>query len=425
MSAARSLTPTSEAAELLIQLLADPDVVLQQNAATWMSIAREAARQGVLPLLYARMRTLPAGTVPAEVLRLVNERYIELALQSALIFRELEIIATALADRGIPVMLLKGLHLAVDVYQARPQRTMGDIDIMVPRDRLADAEQALAAAGFGVQPVADLDDFCRTNPHLPRMTPPLGRGVGVEVHWTIERPTSPFDIRHEELWEHARTVNVDGRVMHVLSPEQLALHLCLHACFHHRFEHTPLKQLCDLAVLLKRYGTELDWDVLIGTAQRWRVGSFVRFTLLLTHDLFGVEVPKSVRALSADAEEARLLENARAFILNCTIAVPTAFQHALRARSLPKRFSGTAVHVFPPPARLAAIYNLPRGSARVFLWYLVRPFDLLMRKGRMTLELLMPGRTRRRLRYSEENRALLKQSLRKWAHAAQPPADHA
>ncbi|HEX6064698.1 MAG TPA: hypothetical protein VFZ04_10790, partial [Longimicrobiales bacterium] len=154
-------------------------------------------------------------------------------------------------------------------------------------------------------------------------------------------------------------------------------------------------------------------------------GSFVRFTLLLTHELFGAEVPNSVQALPADADEARLLENARAFILNCTMAVPTAFQHALRARSLPKRFSGTAVHVFPPPARLAAIYNLPRGSARVFLWYLVRPFDLLMRKGRMTLELLMPGRTRRRLRYSEENRALLKQSLRKWAHAARPPADNA
>ena len=418
-------TATPEAAELLIQLLADPKLVLHRDAATWMSIAREGARQGVLPLVHARLRAQPPGAVPAEVLNIVNERYIELALQSSLIFRELADIATALGDRGVPLMLLKGLHLAVDVYDARPLRTMGDIDIMVPRDRLADAERALAAAGFGVQPVADLTDFCRTNPHLPRMAPPRGRGIGVEVHWTIERPTSPFDIRHEELWAHARTIDVDGRAMHVLTPEHLALHLCLHACFHHRFEHTPLKQLCDLAVLLKRYREEIDWDVLIGTAERWRVGPFVRFTLLLTHELLGAEVPNAIQALPADPEEARLLENARAFILNCTIAVPTAFRQAVRARSLPKRMSAAAGHLFPPPARMAAIYNLRRGSARMFAWYLVRPFDLLLRKGRMTMELLMPGRARRRLRYSEENRAMLKQSLREWAHGARPPAGHA
>ena len=74
---------------------------------------------------------------------------------------------------------------------------------------------------------------------------------------------------------------------------------------------------------------------------------------------------------------------------------------------------------------MAAIYNLRRGSARMFAWYLVRPFDLLLRKGRMTMELLMPGRARRRLRYSEENRAMLKPSLREWAHGARPPAGHA
>ena len=423
MRVAVHTSATPEAAELLVELLADPAVVIQTDEATWLSIAREASRQGVLPLFHARIRELPAGSVPATTTQAVHERYVQLALQSALIFRELDLIARTLAERDIPVMLLKGLHLAADVYDVPAMRTMGDIDVMVPRDRLADAALALAAAGFDSPPVADLDEFCRTNSHLPRMEPPDGRGVGVEVHWTIELPTSPFDIRPPDLWASARTLTINNRSVHVLSPEHLVLHLCLHACFHHGFGHTPLKQLCDIAATLRRYQTQIDWDVVVGTAERWGIQSFVRFTLLLTRELLRVDVPKAIDVLPADADEARLIENARAFILNCTLTMPVALSRVVRARTWTGRLHRAAVNIFPPPARIAAIYGLPPTSRRVYLWYVWRPFDLLLRKGRLTLELLLPGRTGQRMRYTEQNRALLKTSLRKWAQAARPPAN--
>lgn len=416
----RSTTP--EAAEILLELLADPDIVIRTDEATWTAVAREANRQGILPLLYARCRRLPDGTVPGPVAAAVRERYTRMAIASAMILRELELIADTLAVQDIPVLLLKGLHLAADVYDAPALRTMGDIDIMVPRDRLADTSRALADAGFQTTDVADIDDYCRTNNHLPRMAPPDGRGVGVEVHWTIELPTSPFDIQPADLWAGARQLRVNGRNVLVLSPEHLILHLCLHACYHHRFDHTPLKQLCDIAVVLRRYRAEVDWEVLVGMAERWGIQTFVRFTLLLTRELLGCELPDTIQSIPADADEARLLGNARAYILNCTMTVPVAFRKVVRAPTWTGRLRAAVAHVFPGPARMAAIYGLPTASRRLYLWYWIRPFDLLLRKGRITLELLLPGRTGRRMRYAERNRVLLKSSLRGWVRAAQPPS---
>jgi hypothetical protein len=203
-----------------------------------------------------------------------------------------------------------------------------------------------------------------------------------------------------------------------LSPEHLVLHLCLHACYHHRFDHTPLKQLCDIAVALRRYEGQIDWDVLAGTAERWGIQSFVRFTLLLTRELLGADVPDAILSLPSDADEERLLENARAYILNCTMSMPIAFKEVVRARNWRHRLRAAVAHVFPSPARIAAIYGLQRTPARLILLYVKRPFDLLRRKGRLTLELLLPGRTGRRMRYTEHNRVLLKNSLRTWAREA-------
>ena len=412
----RSATP--EGAELLVELLAESNTGGEIDGAAWHAIVREAVQQDVLPLLHARIRSLPGGTVPAATAAGVRARYVKHALQSALIFRELDLIAGTLAKQGIPVMLLKGLHLAADLYAEPGMRTMGDLDVMVPRDRLGDAATALADAGFVGEHVDDLDDFCRTNSHLPRMAPPNGLGVGLEVHWTIELPSSPFDIRPAELWANARPLTVNRRELLVLSPEHLLLHLCLHACHHHKLSHTPLKQLCDVAIVLTRYEQRIDWDVLIGTAERWRIQPFVRFMLMLTSKLLGSTVPDAVQSLPADAEEARLIENARAYILNRTMTMPTALTQVVRARNLTRRLRALGRHVFPRPVRMASIYGLPTRSARVYLWYFLRPFDLIMRKGKLTLELLLPGRSGRRMRYTERNRALLKTSLREWAQAA-------
>src|SRR5581483_5708570 len=55
-------------------------------------------------------------------------------------------VATALADCGVPVVVLKGGHTAYSYFPDPATRPSSDLDLLVPRDSAAQAEVALAKA---------------------------------------------------------------------------------------------------------------------------------------------------------------------------------------------------------------------------------------------------------------------------------------
>ncbi|WP_204329989.1 nucleotidyltransferase family protein, partial [Proteus mirabilis] len=54
----------------------------------------------------------------------------------------------ALAPLDVPVVLLKGTAFAAAGLSPARGRNIGDLDILVPRDRLDEVEAALLAAGW-------------------------------------------------------------------------------------------------------------------------------------------------------------------------------------------------------------------------------------------------------------------------------------
>ena len=71
--------------------------------------------------------------------------------------------------------------------------------------------------------------------HLP---PLLKKGevpVGIELHWTLEKPSAGFNIDVAGLWRRARPAAFGNTNALALGMEDLLLHLCLHASYHHQF----------------------------------------------------------------------------------------------------------------------------------------------------------------------------------------------
>ena len=64
--------------------------------------------------------------------------------------REARFLRDALAPAGIPLILLKGAAYVVAGLPAAEGRLFADVDILVPRERLADAESALMLTGFAI-----------------------------------------------------------------------------------------------------------------------------------------------------------------------------------------------------------------------------------------------------------------------------------
>jgi hypothetical protein len=376
--------------------------ILRQNRAgasvegltpsAWDSVAEQAAQQKIGPLAYHRLTAgLDALPMPGPVRERLRTFYAVGQLRNTLLLRDAVEVIRPLQAAGVPVMVLKGLHLGVQVYSEPGLRTMSDIDIMVPERDLAMAEQVLVGQGFGPLPRPDIEDFCRRSNHLARLS--RAKSVPVEVHWTIERPTSPFAIDVDALWRRAQPIPLGDLEVLALSPEDLLLHLCLHTSYHHRFDRMALKGLVDIDMVIAAFEGRLDWRRVARTARDWGAGSYVYSTLRLAAMILETPVPKAaLAALDRKMEDEAVIELARQFVLTPIVDLPPGFREIRLSRSLPKWAASVARGIFLPRSHLRRLYGLREGSPLVYPYYGVRVFDLLRHRGALGLQVLLHSR---------------------------------
>lgn len=336
--------------------------------------------------------------------------YVQSAARNALLFRDTARAAAMLGRADIPLMLLKGLHLARFVYPEPALRSMADLDLMVPRDRLVEAEELFLGAGYGPTPRPDPVEFCTRSNHLAKLSTP--GGAVVELHWTIERPTSPFAIDLEGLWARAKTVPFEKHMVRVLAPEDLVLHLVLHTSYHHEFDRSAIKALVDIRHVVGLHHDVLDWNALATRANTWGAGRVTYVTLRLAASLMDTPVPPRVlNALEHSADDEEVIVAARQFILRPAI-LPKVFVEVAR-RTGSARWTWILHRLFPPPRTMAQVYGLRPGSPWVYPYYLVRLAGLALRRGLLLLRAMLPGAAREGTLERESNR----QCIEEWVKA--------
>ena len=261
------------------------------DAAAWEDVLRLARRQFVAPLVWSRIRAARLeGGVPGPVRTALERESRQNALRNLALIDQLARLVRALEDRGIPVLLLKGLHVAQELYRGLDERVIRDIDFLVRADRAADAANALRALGYSAMSRASVDEraILAVDMHLPPM---VGPGVApVEVHASLGLlDRTPAEVM-EEVWRRAVPVDLGPVAPLGLSREDLVLHLCVHASYQHLFA-AGLRPCCDLAGAIDRWGTRLDWEAVCERAVRWRWRRGVRLALDATRALLGAAPP--------------------------------------------------------------------------------------------------------------------------------------
>jgi hypothetical protein len=327
-----------------------------------------------------------ATAMPAPVRERLRGLYVGSAVRNALLLRQSAKAVAALAARGIPVILLKGIHLCRFVYPEPGLRSMADVDLMVPRDRLAEAERVFVDAGWGPEPRADVDERCAWSNHLAKLH--RANEPVLELHWTIERPTAPFGIDLDGIWGRARPATFEGVEIRVLCPEDLLLHLALHASFHHGFGRAAFKAVVDVAAVIHATGDAMDWDQLVARANAWGAGGYAYTTVRVVADVMRMPVPMSVlERLRHDAEDLAMVDIARRFIIEPEL--PTAYRELARQTGVWERWKTILRHAYPPRDEMERIYGLRPGAPVVYLHYLGRLPRLLARRSRMLLWALL------------------------------------
>lgn len=176
----------------------------------------------------------------------------------------------ALPNAGISFMLLKGAAYTLSGCAAAKGRVFADVDIMVFKERLDDAETELARNGWVMFGVADYDEkYYRKWMHeLPPMRH-LKRQTTLDVHHTIVPPTAIVRIDVKKLWENALPLqNYEG--VFVLSLEDMILHSAAHLFYDGELEH-GFRDITDLSLLFDQFasegGGEASWRKLISRAE--------------------------------------------------------------------------------------------------------------------------------------------------------------
>jgi hypothetical protein len=386
----------------------------------WSILESEALRHQLGSLTYRLLADGPlADRVPASVQQRLRSRYLDYAVRNAVLLRHTAENIEALARVNIPVILLKGIHLCRFVYAEPALRTMADVDLMVPRNRLAEAEQVFLGRGYGPVPRPDLEEFCTWSNHLAKLHKE-GAPV-VELHWSIERPTSPFRIDLEGLWRRAIPAKLENTTVRLLAPEDLLLHLALHGSYHHEFNRSALKALIDVHAVITRHAAELNWMALAARANDWGAAGFVYTTLRLAQDILATPVPPAIlQELDHDVDDDKVLEIARRFVLLPEVELPQRYLALATSPTLTARMRLLFRAVFLPPKSIEQMYGLRAGSLLVYPFYLWRVLDLVLRRGGLLLRAVFRTRTIRPALHRGDDKRLIESWVKQRAGSSGP-----
>ena len=279
-------------ARLLTRILADPSRIAEvRDWTALLCVARAEALGGTLAF---RLEDAP---VPPKVASILQDARRDSAQARTQALWEAEMARRALADSGIPMVLLKGTAYAAAGLPPALGRSIGDLDILVPRTDLPRVEEALLGAGWEWVKDNDYDDhYYRTWMHE---LPPLihrERDQMIDVHHTILPLTARRTPDAQAMIDDSVVLD-DG--LRILAPEDMVLHAVAHL-FADGDLAGGLRNLWDIDRLLRSFAEAPDfWPRLDKRARRHDLLAPLRRALRLAARLYRTPVERALAGRSA------------------------------------------------------------------------------------------------------------------------------
>nr|WP_208403918.1 nucleotidyltransferase family protein [Sphingomonas insulae] len=265
---------------ILARALADPQSLTLDT--DWVGLITTARAELLLGTLAYRLDGLP---LPEDVALLLADARAAAENGRRAALWEAEMARRALAPLDCPVLLLKGTAFVAAGLTAGRGRSIGDLDILVPRGSLDAVEAALLAAGWEwVKPDPYDDAYYRRWMHE---LPPLihrERDRMIDVHHTILPPTARITPDAAALIADAQPL---GNALSVPSPNDMLVHAAAHLLADGDLAGA-LRNLWDIHCLIEDHGI----DGLAARARHHGLSREVDRALRLVRRLFGTPVPE-------------------------------------------------------------------------------------------------------------------------------------
>ncbi len=268
-------------------------------------------------------------------------------------------------QKGIPHLVLKGWALIPLVYGGnRELRETSDLDLLIPRANLSEADAVLRETGFAIPPQAEVwPGFAHRFSHEAQYVRRCGkrRPMGVDLHWQATGSPQLWPLVGRDWCARAREVQFNGHAISIPATEDLFLHLCVHQHLDHaRDPMAPLFRQVDLLRVAKH--PDFSWKTLLERARSNSLTGSLKSGIEALRALWPESVPTEV------LQEIKLLpvSQAEKEALQDNLSPISPLRPSPRPRWIPgwknrlKYFCGK---LFPSGANLRAVHHLPPNSS--------------------------------------------------------------
>ena len=258
------------------------------DAFRWDAVLDAAREAGVAPLIHHSLTLRDDDAVPDAARQAFRQAY-EGSLMNTLRYAStLASLVSTLRERGVEVVLLKGLDIAHRHYPDPALRPIRDLDIFI---RLRDFRAIRAL----------MDEWGFEIEFPEREDVPIMRGQRkffqrsshrvLQFHWEyINHPdlraALGTGLEFHRFWESVEPLDIEGVTVNVPPLERVFPYMCVHAAHHHQL--TRLLWLCDLhRMLTGPDGAMLREQVLPRVIGHPGTRPAVHYALKVTRDLLG------------------------------------------------------------------------------------------------------------------------------------------
>jgi len=256
----------------------------------WDAVVQVAMHERGVSGVWGTLREYPGVSVPPEVAATFERLALGSRMRMTWLAHRLDETVRAFGAAGIPVMLLKGAALGQTVYRSLAERQMGDLDLLVPDDKVAEARRVALEVGWRTTERELEQAFYASHHHLPPMRDGRAEDLHLEIHTQLLPEGSPFEFSASSVWQRARYL--DAAHAAVPSAVDQVLHVGIHFAWGHMMTQGAWQAFRDLYQVSRQPG--FDWHAVVERARQVGAVSATYWTLAMARAAAGVPVPGSV-----------------------------------------------------------------------------------------------------------------------------------
>ena len=250
------------------------------------TIIEVSQREALLPIVYRKVKSLPVEC--DYLLSKLRVSYLYTVQKNMLLASQLIELTAILEENGIDCISIKGVTLARLAYGDITLRQFGDIDILVKKSQLQDADKVLRKHGYQ----ALYRDGILTNDICLEKLIDIGYTYDqttIEVHWRLLETKHNGDKTLNDPFDSTQTVSIDSTTLCTLSSELLLVYITLHGAKH---AWDRLGWICDIDRLARR--GDIEWQRCIEVASESKIQRAFYLGLHISQHLYDTPLPDKI-----------------------------------------------------------------------------------------------------------------------------------